>query len=255
MGSTIWIGDIHFSGADIPVKLHSAVSQQRVQFHLLHKKDRVRLQQQMICAAEKKPVPREEQVKGYHLDERKYVLIDPEEIEQAEPEKSRLIDVHEFVKLDSVDPVYMDRTYYLEPDASQKSYTAFAAALKNTGTCGICTWSMRKRAYYGALMPSGGAVRLCVLRYADEIISAASLGLEKFPLQDKELEIGTELIDRLTIPFEPGKYKDAHREKLMSLIEKKARGEKVLLLKPKHLKATDPEKLLETLKKSLKKAA
>ncbi|HUI94086.1 MAG TPA: Ku protein [Chitinivibrionales bacterium] len=255
MSGAIWIGNVHFGDTNVAVKLHTAVSQHRVQFHLFHKTDRVKLRQQMICAFEKVPIPAEEQVKGYQLDEAKYVLFDPEELEETEPEGDRNITVREFVKTGEIDPVFLDRTYYLEPEASPKSYAALAMAMKGMEADGVCTWVMRKRAYLGALHSSGTSLRLNVLRHADEVIPVQSLGLEIFPLSQKELDTGSELIKKLTVHFEPQKYKNEHYEKLMALIEKKARGEKLTLLKPRHLKATSPSRLLAALEKSLKRAA
>lgn len=255
MASTLWIGNIHFGDVSVPVKLHAAVSQNRIQFHLLHKTDRVRLRQQMICKFDKTPVPSEEQVKGFQVDERKYILLDPEELEQTEPESSRIIDVHEFIKAGEIDPVFIEHVYYLEPDASNKSYAALAAAMKDMDAQGICTWVMRKRAHFGALQSVGSALRLNVLRYTDEIVQAKSLGLESFELSEKEVSIGSELINKLTVKFQPNKYVNEHQKKLRDMIEKKALGKKIALFTPKHLKPTTPGKLLEVLEKSLEKVA
>lgn len=255
MASTIWIGNIHFGDVKVPVKLHSAVKQDLIGFHLLHRTDRVKLRQQMVCAFDKLPVSAEEQVKGFMVDDRKYILIDPEELEQTEPEDSRTIEVSGFAKAGEIDPVFFERTYYLEPDASAKSYAALAAALEETDAQGICSWVMRKRPYLGALGPAGKNLRLSVLRYADEVVAAKSLGLEEFALSEKELDIGSELINKLTVGFQPQKYTNEHLKKLRDLIDRKARGEKISLLRPRRLKSTEPDKLLEVLKKSLKKAA
>src|SRR5512143_2217336 len=103
-GRTIWKGYIHFGDFDVPVNLHSAVKEERIQFHLLHWRDHVKLKQQMVCAYEKVPVPVEEQARGLELEEGKYLLVDPADLERAEPEESRTIDVHEFVKTDEIDP-------------------------------------------------------------------------------------------------------------------------------------------------------
>ena len=119
---------------------------------------------------------------------------------------------------------------------------------------GICTWVMRKRAYLGALASGGKTLRLGVLRYADEVIPAGSLGLEDFSLSEKELEIGAQLIDRLSVPFQPGKYADEHQGKLRRLLERKARGEKISLLQPRQLRHTEGGKLLAALEASLKAA-
>jgi DNA end-binding protein Ku len=249
------MGSIRLGGSVIPVKLHTAVREEAVGFHLLHRTDRAQLRQIMVCALESAPVPREEQVRGFKLEERKYMLIDPEELEAAEPHESRDIEVKEFVKAGEIDPVFIERTYYLEPDSSVKSYNALAAALGETRTEAVCTWVMRKRSYLGSLRHAGRTLRLGILRYADEVIKAQSLSLENFPLSEKEISIGAELINKLAVAFKPEQYADEHRKKLQSLIEKKARGEKISLLRPKVLKTTPPGKLLDVLKRSLKKAA
>ena len=254
-GGTIWKGNIHFKGVDVPVKLHTAVKEERIQFHLLHKRDRVKLHQQMICAYEKVPVPPEEQTKGFELEDGKYILVDQVELEQTEPESSRMIEVHEFVNAEQIDPIFLERVYYLEPDTASKGYNALVGALQEMEVEGICTWTMRKRPYLGALQASDKLLRLNTLRYADEVISVKSLNLQKFSLSEKELEIGSDLINRLTVPFQPQKFANEHQQKLQNLIEKKARGEKIALLRPRRLKPTAPDKLLQTLEASLKKVA
>jgi len=257
-GATIWKGYIHFGNTDVAVKLHSAVREERIQFHLLHRRDQVRLRQQMVCAYEKQPVPAEEQTKGFEVEEGKYIIIDPEELEKTVPEGNRMIEVHEFVKAAQIDPIFVDRVYYLEPDIANiqgKGYDAFVKALKEMDVAGICTWTMRKRSYFGALQASGKVLRLNTLRYADEVVPAASLGLQGVPLSEKELMIGSELIDKLTAPFEPRKFENEHQKKLQDMIEKKARGEKIAVLAPRQLQPTESDQLLEALEASLKKAA
>jgi DNA end-binding protein Ku len=254
-GGAIWKGSIQFGNIHVPVKLHSAVKEERIQFHLLHKRDRVRLRQQMICAFEKKAIPPEEQVKGFEVEENKYIIVDPEELEQTAPESSRMIEVHEFVSTAQIDPIFLERSYYLEPDADPKGYGALVAALAEMDVDGICTWTMRKRSYLGALHAGGRILRLHVLRHADEVLAATSPELSRIPLSEKELKIAGELIDHLTAPFEPAKYKNEHQAKLQSLIEKKARGEKIAVLRPRRLKPTPSTQLLKALEASLKKVA
>jgi DNA end-binding protein Ku len=120
---------------------------------------------------------------------------------------------------------------------------------------GICTWTMRKRSYLGALQARGGVLRLNTMRYADEVIPVESLQLPDVPLSEKELKIGTELIEKLTAAFEPGKFKNEHEKKLQEMIEKKAGGEKIEVLVPRRLKPTESDQLLQVLEASLKKAA
>jgi len=254
-GGTIWKGNIRFGDTDLPVKLHTAIREERIQFHLLHKRDHVKLRQQMICAYEKKPVPTEAQAKGFEVEEGKYLIVDPEELAQTAPESSRMIEVHEFVRTEEIDPLFLERVYYLEPDGQVEGYLALAAALKEMDAAGICTWIMRKRSYFGALQTSGRILRLNTLRYADEVIPAGSLELQKIPLAEKELKIGIDLINHLTGPFHPQKFENEHQKKLQDLIDKKIRGEKIVIMRPRRLKPTAPDKLLEALEASLKKVA
>jgi DNA end-binding protein Ku len=215
----------------------------------------MRLRQQMICAYEKRPVPAEEQSKGFELEDGKYIIVDPDELEQTAAESSRMIEVHEFVKNAQIEPLFLDRVYNLEPDVLAKGYTALVKALTEMDVAGICTWTMRKRSYLGALQASGKILHLNALRHADEVVPVESLDLQTVPLSDKELKIGIELIDKLTVPFEPRKFENEHQKKLQQMIEKKARGEKIAVMPPRRLIPTESEKLLQALEASLKKAA
>ncbi|HEY5973366.1 MAG TPA: Ku protein [Geobacteraceae bacterium] len=254
-GGTIWKGAIHFKDTTIPVKLHAAVKEERIQFHLLHRRDGVRLHQQMICAYEKKPVPVEAQTKGFELEEGKFILVTPEELEEATPESSRLIEVHEFVRSSQIDPLFLEHGYYLEPDSSPPGFNEFVEALQELEVAGICTWTMRKRSYLGAVQAQAGILRLTTLRYADEVVAVSALGLQEIPVTEKELQVGRDLINQLTAPFLPQKFVNEHEQKLKALIDKKARGEKVVLLRPKVLKPTAAGELLKALEASLKKVA
>jgi DNA end-binding protein Ku len=254
-GTTIWKGTIHFGDTDVPVKLRSAVKEERIQFHLLHAHDQVRLRQQMICDFEKQPVPTEEQTKGFEVEEGKYIIVDPEDLEQTTPESNRTIEVHEFVKTAQIDPLFLDRVYYLEPDMQGQGYSALVGALKEMDVAGICTWTMRKRSYFGAVQAVEKTLRLNTLRHADEVVPVASLGLENIPVSEKELKIGSDLINQLTAFFEPQKYENEHEKKLQDMIDKKARGEKIAVIAPRRLKPTEADQLLQVLEASLKKVA
>jgi DNA end-binding protein Ku len=254
-GGAIWKGHICFGDAEVPVKLHNAVREERIQFHLLHKPDLAKLHQVMVCAYEKKPVPAEAQVRGFEVEEGRYIIIDPEELEQTAPEESRIIRVREFVGTGQIDPVFFEHVYYLEPDGAAKGYHALAEAMREKVVEGICTWTMRKRSWLGALQASGKMLRLNALRYAEEIVPAKSLALQKIPLTEKEIKVGIELINRLSGSFQPQKFENEHQNKLQNLIDKKARGEKIVLLRAKRRKPTEPSKLLQALEASLRKVA
>jgi DNA end-binding protein Ku len=253
VGRAIWKGYIHFSSVFVPVRLYIAIKEERIRFHLLHRKDHVRLEQRMVCAYEKVPVPKEEQTRGFELEDGKYILIDPVELEPKEPENSRLIEVLEFVRSEEIDPLFLERVYYLESDTPSQGYVNLVRTLETMDMQGICTWTMRKRTYLGALQVKGSILRLNTLRYADEVIPAKSLDLENMPVSEKELMIGSDLINHLTGPFEPNKFENEHERKLQNLIDKKARGERVTILRPRRLKPTGSDRLLAVLEESLKR--
>ncbi len=254
-GRAIWKAFINFGDVNVPVNLHTAIKEEHIQFHLLHKKDHVKLRQQMVCEYEKLPVPAEAQVKGFEVEENRYIILDHDELESADPETSRLIDVHEFVKAEQIDPLFLEHAYYLEPEVQVKGYNALVGVLKEMEVAGVCTWVMRKRSYLGALQSDGRILRLNTLRYADEVVPVRSLELGRIPLSEKELKIGSDLINQLTVPFQPEKFRNEHQEKLQDLIDRKARGEKIAVLRPRQLKPTTPDKLLQALEASLKKVA
>jgi DNA end-binding protein Ku len=154
-GKTLWKGYLHFGDTEVPVKLHTAVLEHRLHFHLIHRRDRTKLKQQMVCAHENVPIPAAEQVKGFEVEEGKYILVDPVDFEQLEPENSRMIEVHEFVKPAQINPIFLEQVYYLEPDVSSDRYNALLGALQEMEVEGICTWTMRKRSYLGVLKARG----------------------------------------------------------------------------------------------------
>jgi DNA end-binding protein Ku len=254
-GATVWRGSIHFGETNVAVKLHTAVSSERISFHLLHAKDHARLRQQMICALERKPVAAEEQSKGFEVEKGKFIIIHPDELEQIAPESSRLIEVREFVRTAAIDPIFLDRVYYLEPELKGEGYAALVGAMEALDVVAICSWTMRKRSYLGAVQAAGTTLRLSTLRYADEVVAVESLELQDVPLTEKELAIGTELVEKLSVPFEPKKFTDEHQKRLLEMISKKAKGEKITVLAPKRLTPTESGKLVQALEASLKQAA
>jgi DNA end-binding protein Ku len=259
-GHAIWNGSISFGRFAVLVKLHAAVWERRIQFHLLHRRDLVKLKRMMVCSLDGTPVPPEEQAKGFELEGGKYVLIDPAELEKVDPQANRAIEVREFVPAGDIDPIFLERSYFLEPGEGGTSktanvYPALAAALEELRLAGICIWTMRKRSYLGALVSSDGLLRLNTLRYAGEVVNAARLKQAGEPLSARELAVGSELIDHMTGSFKPEQFKDTHQERLRELIGRKARGQKIRTVQPKRKAATEPSRLLSVLEASLKKVA
>jgi len=269
----IWTGTVSFGSIAFPVRLRPAVRERRVQFNLLHKSDLVRLKRQMVCSLEGAPVPPEDQARGFELEGGRYILVDPAELEKAEPEASRAIAVHEFVGVAEIDPVYFERGYYLEPaeDAGKTGdspparllrtqrgsvsvFPELAAVLEEERLAGICTWVMRKRAYVGAILSAGGVLRLNVIRHPGEVIKVARPAAGS-ALSDRELAVGSELINQMTGKFQPEKFTNSHQQRLRQLIERKSHGQKIRLVTPKRRAATEPDKLLSVLEASLRKVA
>jgi DNA end-binding protein Ku len=151
--------------------------------------------------------------------------------------------------------VLFERVYYVGTETPSKGYSALVGALRETETAGICTWTMRKRSYLGALNVTCQALRLNVLRHTDEMISVKSLELQRIALAERELKIGIDLINQWTGSFEPEKFENEHQKKLRQLIDRKARGERTSILRPRRLKPTTSDKLLEALEASLKRVA
>jgi DNA end-binding protein Ku len=267
----IWNGSITVGPVAVLVKLHPAVREQRIQFNLLHKRDLVKLKRQMVCSLEGAPVPPEDQARGFELEGGRYILVDPTELEQADPEAGRGIEVREFVPAGDIDPVFLERGYFLEPVEGDTSterrekrvadvsaahgYAALAGALAEMHLAGICTWTMRRRSYLGALVAAGELLRLNTLRYASEVVKAGRLASAGEPLSARELAVGSELINHMTGSFKPEQFENRHQERLQELINRKARGQKIRLVRPKCRAATESSKLLSVLEASLKKVA
>ena len=251
----MWKGVITFGAVSVPVKLYSALESQQVSFHLLHDQDNQRLKQQMVCSLEDRAVEREEMVKGYEVDKDEYVIVEPEDIEQATPQSGRAIDVRHFVAADEIDPRYYDRPYYLGPDESEGPFAALAAGLAADGLAGVCTWVMRKKSYLGALRVVGSGLCLVSMHYASEIVPVSSLELPRVKLDKRELEVANYLVETLAAEWSPQEYVNEYDDRVRELIERKSRGEPVKVQRHRRPRSTRPDRLLETLEASVKAAS
>jgi DNA end-binding protein Ku len=248
----IWKGRITFGQASIPVKLYTAVNDIRSHSHLLHDQDKSRLEQKLVCVADEKVIDRDETVRGFEISKGEYVLIEPNELEQFEPEKSIDIEIVEFVEADKIDSRYIEKTYYLGPDKDNQIFVNLLDSLKKSKLAGICRWSMRKKSYLGALEAGDKTLELIIHRNANEVVSGDTFGLENVKVSAKEKSIAKKLITELEGEFNPQEYHDEYQSKLKDLIEKKAKGKKVELPALKKPKETSDKELLKTLEKSFK---
>jgi DNA end-binding protein Ku len=232
MARSIWSGAISFGLVNVPVKVFTAVRKKDVRFHQLHEKDGVRIQQKRWCPADEKEVAYEEIVKGYEVSPNQYVVIDPEELDALDPEATHTIDIEDFVDLDQIDPLFFDSNYYLVPDGKgDKAYRLLLEAMRDAGKVGIAKVVMRTKQYLVAVRPVDEALVMTTMNFADEVVARDELeGLpgEKADASDRELKMAQQLIDSLATEWDPDKYHDTYRERVLDLIEKKAEGQEIV---------------------------
>lgn len=250
----IWKGKLELGSIAVPVKLYSAVQPRAVQFRLLHDTNQEPLKQQMVDPESEDVVEYSEVRRGYPTDDGRIVMLDPEELDELEPEPSREIEMLRFVPNSAIDARWYDRPYWLGPDGDEESYFALAAALEDAGRTGVANWVMRKKHYHGALRAEDGYLMLVTLRNAGEVVSAKALEAPQGRALDaKELKMAEQLIEALTGEFEPEQYKDEYRERVMELVEAKAKGKKLPKKRAKRKKPTE-DSLADVLEKSLRAA-
>jgi DNA end-binding protein Ku len=229
----MWSGAISFGLVNVPVKLYSAVSRKTVRFHQLNAKTGTRIAQKRVDPSTGEEVNYEDLVKGYELTKEHYVVITPEELEALDPEKSRTIDIEDFVDLADIDPVYYDHPYYLIPDkGAAKAYGLLLNAMRESGKVAIARVVLRTKENLVAIRPAPGNVLMMeTMIFADEVVPPDEI--EELPeakelkASQRELQMAQQLIDSLSSDFEPEKYQDEYREKVLELIERKAAGEEI----------------------------
>ncbi len=222
---------ISFGLVSVPVSLYSsAESKASISFNMLHKKCSGRLKQQYICPVDNNEVVgREDTVKGYEFAKGQYVVLSPEELKALEEKATSTIDIIEFVPLSTVNREYVSKSYYLGPDkGGDRAYRLLAAALKESGKAALGQYAARGQQHLVLLRPQEGRLVMEQLHYADELRSTSEVPVPEGDVQDKELKLAMMLIDQTSNDaFEPTKYKDTVRERVMELIQKKVEGQEI----------------------------
>jgi len=227
MPRSIWNGVISFGMVSIPVKLYTATQSKDISFHLLHKECNTRLQQLRWCPTHERPVEWSEVVRGYEYARDEHVILTEEDFEKLPLPSKQTVELSVFVKAEEIDPVYYEKSYYLEPDAKGiKPFALLMTALREKGLTGIAKIAVRNKEQLCALRPMDGTLILETLFYPDEI-RVEKTELPDVKISEKELEMAYTLIDLLSEEFEPEKYKDEYREALMKVIEAKLEGEEL----------------------------
>src|SRR6185312_1036948 len=249
---------VSFGLVAIPVKLYTATqSANAISFNLLHKTDGSRLKQQYVCQKEGVVVERDDMVKGYEFAKDQYVRFSPEEIKALEEVGTHAVEISEFVPIESVDPVFYDKTYYLAPDkGAAKPYALLTEALKQAGRCGVGRWAARGKGYIVILRPIGEVLAMQQLHYASDVRRATEVEVPKTEVKPAELKLAQQLIDQQTAEkFDPDAYKDEVRARIEAAMAKKVEeGKEISITEtapPGEGKVID---LMEALRASLQKS-
>jgi DNA end-binding protein Ku len=249
----IWTGAIGFGLVNIPVKMYSAVQDSSLDLDMLDKKDHSNIRFQRVNAKTGKEVTWENIVRGYKYND-EYVVLNDDDFKKASPEKSKLIEIAEFVSQEEIDTIYYETPYYLEPEKTGiKAYALLRDALEKSGKVGLGTYVMRTKEAIGIIKPMDNILVLNKMRFAEEIRDLEDLKIPGEKSKPNELKMALALIDQLSGPLEIEKYKDTYSAQLMKVIEAKAKGKKIPVptMKVVHSKSKD---LMDQLKASLSTA-
>lgn len=230
MPRPIWNGAISFGLVTIPVRLYNAVSRKTVRFNQLDRRTTSRIKLKKVSALDGREVPDTETVKGYEVGPDQWVVMEPDELDALSPEAARTIDIEGFVELAEIDPVFYDAAYYLAPDkGTAKPYALLLEAMRQSAMVGVARFVMRQKQYLAAIRPQGDHLVLSTMVYADEIVPVSAIDdfevLEGVEVSDQEVAMARQLIESLVEPFEPERYEDEYRAKVLELIGRKAAGE------------------------------
>jgi DNA end-binding protein Ku len=246
-------GTISFGLVSIPIKLYTAAGSASVAFNMLHAKCGSRIKQQTFCPTCNETIERSALVRGYEFSKDQYVRVSDEELKALEGETSKMIDIAEFVPLAKVDPIYFEKTYYLGADkGGEKPYRLLADAMEKSGQVALATFVMRGKESLVLIRAAQGGLMLHTMYFADEVRAFTEVDKgETAKIKDGELDLAIKLIDGLAAEdFDPERYKDAYRERVLELLHKKAEGQE-LTAAPAPAKRRQVIDLMEALKESL----
>jgi DNA end-binding protein Ku len=232
MARAIWSGAISFGLVNVPVKLYSATSPKSVRFHQLSGKTGARIRQKRVDESTGDEVAYEDIVKGYELSPDRYVLIDSDELDALDPKATHTIDIEDFVDLSEIDPIYFDNSYYVAPSAGgAKAYRLLLEAMQESGKVAVGRFVLRSKQQLCALRPTGEVLTLSTMLFGDEVLAPDRIdeldSIADAEASDRELAMAKQLIDSLSSEFDPAKYRDDYRDRVLALIERKAAGEEL----------------------------
>ncbi|WMJ75217.1 Ku protein [Cytophagaceae bacterium ABcell3] len=249
---SIWSGAISFGLVNIPIKLYSAVGDTSLSFRQLSAKDHAPVRYKKVSSADGEELQANDIVKGYEYAKGQYLIVSEEDLEKVSPEKTKSVDIQQFIFEEEIDPIFFDKPYYLEPDkTASKPYALLREALAKSNKVGIASFVLRNKEHIAVIKPVDKVLVLSILRYADEVRDPNELNLpEHDVVNDKELEMAEMLINQLTDDFDPQQFRDTYSEELREILDAKARGEEVAERKEEKV-SVKADNLLDTLRASL----
>jgi DNA end-binding protein Ku len=256
MARAIWSGTISFGLLNVPVRLFSAVARRNIALREIRESDSARIKHRRVAEGTDEEVPYENIVKAYELTPGQYVPLSKDEMSALAPEKTRAIDVQDFVDIEEIDPMYFDSPYYLGPaDGAEKAYSLLAAAMESSGKAAISRFVFRNKEHLAAIRASDGVLTLTTMRFHDEVVPPSELDdalPDKKPkVAKREQQMAEQLIDSLSTEFDPDAYRDEYREQLLALIEQKAEGKEIVAPETEAPKATKAPDLMAALEESI----
>jgi DNA end-binding protein Ku len=228
MPRAIWTGSISFGLVNVPVRMYSAVEDRALHFNYVHEPDGSRIGYEKVCKQEDKPVPDSEIVKAFEYEKGEWVYMSDADFEAAAAENHRTIEIRQFVPFEEIDPIYFERTYYLGPEENgERVYALLLRAMEGSGLAGIAKWVMRDRQNLGCLRVREGAITLERMHFAGDIRSLEGIAPKETEVDERELEMASQLIEQFRDSFDPGEYRDTYRDALCEIIKAKRKGEEV----------------------------
>jgi DNA end-binding protein Ku len=243
-----------FGLVSIPIKVFTATeSKSGVSFNLLHKGCGSRLKQQYVCPTHQVAVVRDDMVKGYEFEKDKYVVFEASELEALEATAQHTVDIVSFLPADAIDPIYLDKPYYIGPDKrGGKPYWLLARAMIETGTCAIAKWVWRGSQHMVQLRANEDGMVLTQLLFADEVRAMTDIGVEKPDLSASEMKLAEQLIDQYrTDNYDSAAYHDEEKERVLAAIDQKIAGKKITLAPAEQHAGAEVIDLVEALRRSL----
>lgn len=247
---SIWKGSLGFGLVNIPIKLYSAVQSSRLDLDMLDGRDHEHIKFQRINEKTRKEVPYDKIVKGYALDDN-YVILEDQDFEDASPQKTKMIELENFVNVDEINPMYYETSYYAEPETQgRKAYALLMKALQKSKRAGVARFVLRSTENLCVIHPVNNVIVVTKIRFAEEIRSSEEILTPDLEVSKKELEMGLALISQYTSEFKIDQFKDEYTAELLKIINAKSKGKRPTIKKMKPEKATGDD-LYEQLMQSL----